>query len=217
MNNHYIEDLVKEGEHQQQDFKFEISDAKKIARSMVAFANTDGGRLLIGIKDNGKISGINTSEESHMIEAASQMYSKPNVPYQMKQWNVKGKIVLEVIISFQLTKPYYALTDNNKWMAFFRYLDQNRLANKIMIRVWQKQKTKKGIFIRYSNAEKLILDYLNVNSNITSSRFCKLAKISRKQSEEIISNFIILNILEFDYSRADQIRYRLKSNTEPIR
>jgi len=50
---HYIKNLIEEGEHQQLDFKYEISDSKKIARSLVAFANTDGGRLLVGVKDNG--------------------------------------------------------------------------------------------------------------------------------------------------------------------
>jgi predicted HTH transcriptional regulator len=39
----YIEKLVEEGEHQKQDFKFEISDSKKIARSIAAFSNTEGG------------------------------------------------------------------------------------------------------------------------------------------------------------------------------
>ena len=54
----YLQQLIEEGEHQQQDFKFEISDARKIARSLSAFANTDGGRLLIGVKDNGRIDGV---------------------------------------------------------------------------------------------------------------------------------------------------------------
>ena len=54
----YIHKLVAEGEHEHQDFKFEISDARKIARSISAFANTGGGRLLVGVKDNGKIAGI---------------------------------------------------------------------------------------------------------------------------------------------------------------
>ena len=47
---HPIEELISQGEHQQQDFKFEVSDSKKIARTLSAFANTDGGRLLIGVK-----------------------------------------------------------------------------------------------------------------------------------------------------------------------
>ena len=59
MSNH-IQKLIEEGEHQMLDFKFEISDSKKIARTLVAFANTDGGRLLIGVEDNGASSGIRT-------------------------------------------------------------------------------------------------------------------------------------------------------------
>ena len=51
---------ISEGEGQQLDFKFAITDSKKIARSMAAFANSDGGVLLIGVKDNGKIVGIKT-------------------------------------------------------------------------------------------------------------------------------------------------------------
>ena len=67
----YIHSLIAEGEHQQQDFKFEISDARKIAKSLSAFANTEGGRLLIGVKDNGKIAGIRSDEEKYMMEAAA--------------------------------------------------------------------------------------------------------------------------------------------------
>ena len=60
---HPIEALIEQGEHQQLDFKFEVSDSKKIARTLSAFANTDGGRLLIGVKDNGAISGVRSEEE----------------------------------------------------------------------------------------------------------------------------------------------------------
>jgi len=65
---HPIKILIAQGEHQQLDFKFEISDAAKIARSLVAFANTDGGKLLIGVKDNGVIAGVRSEEEKFMIE-----------------------------------------------------------------------------------------------------------------------------------------------------
>lgn len=75
----HIQQLVSEGEHVHQDFKFAITDARKIAKSLSAFANTEGGRLLIGVKDNGKIAGIRSEEELYMIEAAATMYCKPAV------------------------------------------------------------------------------------------------------------------------------------------
>ena len=59
----YLHAWIAQGEHQQQDFKFEISDARKIARSLSAFANTNGGRLLVGVKDNGRLAGIRSEED----------------------------------------------------------------------------------------------------------------------------------------------------------
>ena len=77
-----------------QDFKFEISDARKIARSISAFANTEGGRLLVGVKDNGKIAGIRSEEEIYMIEAAASMYCQPQVEIETKTYIVEGRTVL---------------------------------------------------------------------------------------------------------------------------
>ena len=52
----YLLSLIREGEHQQQDFKYRVADACKLAKSVSAFANTDGGRLLIGVRDDGHLS-----------------------------------------------------------------------------------------------------------------------------------------------------------------
>ena len=101
----YIYKLIEEGEHQQQDFKFEISDARKIAKSLSAFSNTDGGRLLIGVKDNGKIAGVRSEEEIYMIEAAAKLYCQPQVNCQMQIHDIDGHTVLEVIVPPGTTKP----------------------------------------------------------------------------------------------------------------
>ena len=61
----YILELIEEGEHEMQDFKFSISDSRKIARSISAFANHSGGRLLVGVKDNGNIAGIRSEDDNH--------------------------------------------------------------------------------------------------------------------------------------------------------
>ena len=87
----YIKKLISEGEHQTLDFKFEISDAKKIARSLVAFANTNGGRLLIGVKDNGNITGVRSDEEAYMVETAAHLYCKPEVKFTSTNHVVDGK------------------------------------------------------------------------------------------------------------------------------
>lgn len=70
----YIKNLIQSGENQQLDFKFEISDSRKIAKTLVAFSNSNGGTLLIGVKDNGKIAGVRSDEEFFMVQTAAGMY-----------------------------------------------------------------------------------------------------------------------------------------------
>ena len=58
--------MIAEGEHQQQDFKLRVDDAAKIAKTLCAFANSQGGRLLIGVRDSGEVAGCRVEEEFHM-------------------------------------------------------------------------------------------------------------------------------------------------------
>ena len=133
----YIHALIAEGEHQQQDFKFEISDARKIAKTLSAFANTDGGKLLIGVKDNGKIAGVRSDEEQYMIEAAAGLYCSPEVNYTMQTYLVEGRSVLVVQIEESDRKPVYAKDETGKYLAYLRIKDENILATPVHLRVWQ--------------------------------------------------------------------------------
>jgi len=201
----YIQKLIQQGEHQTQDFKYCISDSKKIARSLVAFANTDGGRLLIGVKDNGRIAGVRSEEEYYMVESAAKIYSKPATNFTTKQHTVEGKTVLEVIVEPSDEKPHFARDEEGKWWAYFRKDDENRLANKIMIEVWKRQKSTEGTLINYSDDEKTLLDYLENNEKISVSKYSRIAHLSYKKAEQIIINFRSLNILKdhFNGSRID--------------
>jgi hypothetical protein len=194
--NNYIYKLIQQGEHQQQDFKYCISDSKKIARSLVAFANTDGGRLLIGVKDNGNIAGVRSEEEYYMVEAAARIYSKPMIEFTTKQHFIDGKTVLEVMIEPSADKPHCAVDENGKWWAYFRKDDENRLANKVMLEVWKKQKSTDGVLITYSDDEKMLLDYLENHEKISVSKYARIAHIPYKKAEQVIINFRVLNILK---------------------
>jgi predicted HTH transcriptional regulator len=192
----YITKLIQQGEHQQQDFKYCISDSRKIARSLVAFANTDGGRLLVGVKDNGRIAGVRSEEEYYMVESAAKIYSNPAINFTTQQHFIEGKTVLEVNIEPSAEKPHFAKDDDGKWWAYFRKDDENRLASKIMIEVWKRQKSTDGILINYSEAEKILLDYLENNDKISVSKYSRIAHITFRKAEQIIVNFRALNILK---------------------
>ena len=199
----YIQNLIHQGEHQQQDFKFEINDARKIARSLVAFSNTNGGKLLIGVKDNGNIAGIRSEEEYHMLEAAAQMYCRPAVKFTFQKWTIQGKTILEVDIAEGDHKPFLAMSDDKKWLAYVRVDDQNLLANTVMIKVWRKEKSRKGIRLAYRETEKILMDFLEQNSRITISKFCRIGKISRGKAEDILADLVVLEILRIHFSEKE--------------
>ena len=215
MKPHYIHKLIAQGEHQQLDFKFEIADSRKIAKTFVAFANTDGGRLLIGVKDNGVIAGVRSEEEKYMAEAAARMYSSPNVKFDYKEWMVDGKKVLEVAIPKGNERPYYAHNEEDKWRVYIRVKDQNILANKVLINAWKRKARPEGTYVNYTDKEKLILEYLEENDTITLSKFRKIAKISAYKAENILTNFLVLDIIEIEISEK-QVLYKLSKSFEEL-
>ncbi|MBN1820260.1 MAG: ATP-binding protein [Prolixibacteraceae bacterium] len=194
----YLYKLIQQGEHQEQDFKFCITDSKKIARSLVAFANTKGGRLLVGVKDNGKIAGVRSEEEYYMVEGAASIYSKPQIKFSSKQWNVEGKTVLEIDVAPSPDKPHFAQDENGKWIAYTRKDDENLMVNRIQVEVWKKEKSPDGIYIYYSKDEKFLVDYLFINESITLSKYVRLALISRQKAIEILSNFVLMKIINME-------------------
>lgn len=137
-----INDLLSEGEHENQDFKFRIDNPAKIAKTLCAFANTSGGRLLIGVKDNGTIKGINPEEEYYVVEAAAQRFCKPEISFSYKVWydpkDVK-KLVLEIYVPESQTKPHRALNEDQKWIPYLRVDDETLIANRITVGVWKRQ------------------------------------------------------------------------------
>lgn len=192
----YIRSLIAEGEHQQQDFKFEISDARKIARTLSAFANTNGGRLLIGVKDNGKIAGVRSDEEKYMIEAAAQLYCLPEVHYRMQTFHAEGRCVLVAEIDESEKKPVYAKDENGKPLAYIRIKDENILATPVHLRVWQQSGSPAGELIRYTEREQLLLNLLEQNASLSLNRYCRQAGISRRAAEHLLAKFIRFNIVE---------------------
>ena len=191
----YIQDLVSEGEHELQDFKFEISDAKKIAKSLSAFANTKGGRLLVGVKDNGKIAGIRSEEEIYMIEAAATMYCQPPIEVTSTTHVVGGKTVLEVTIDEATNKPIAALNEENKPKAYVRIKDENILASPVHLRIWQQTNKNRGSFVTFTQKEQQLMDKLRENGPLTLNQCCRLCKLSRNTVCKLLADFIRFDLI----------------------
>jgi predicted HTH transcriptional regulator len=211
----YIKRLIAGGENQTLDFKFEVSDYRKIARTLVAFSNTNGGRLLLGVKDNGAIAGVRSEEEYFMIEGAAGIYCRPEVKFEARNWLVEGKKVMEVIIPPGNDKPYLSQDEEGRWIAYIRQADQNFKAVKLLLQVWERQKSGKMTTIRFRQAEKALLSYLEEHESITQSKFRRIAGLSANQSEKILVDFILLGLISLEHAQTN-VLYRLTAGYRTI-
>ena len=196
-----IREQIKQGEGLHLDFKHSINDSKKIARSLSAFANTEGGTLLIGVRDNGSIAGIKSDEEYYMIETASLVFCKPNVEFTHKIWNIDGKSILEIIVAPGDYKPYLAPDYKNFYRAFIRVKDENLVANKIIVDAWKrKQKGFKGIKLIYDDVVVTLFNEITENGSITKSQLTRITGIKSQKANTLLTNLMLMEILDTEIS-----------------
>ncbi len=201
--NEYIGKLIEQGEHQRLDFKYAVNDSKKIARTLAAFANTDGGTLLLGVKDNGRIVGVNSDEEYYMIEAAADLYCKPPVKFDVQRWQVNGKVVLEVMVQKSEKRPHSAPDKNGKYAAYIRVKDENFVASPIQVKVWKKMADKHSKPFAYSQKYDLVLETLRNNDKLTQLQISKLVFSSEKEIEEILIELILAQLVSIETTDTD--------------
>jgi len=211
----YLQELINHGEGQMLDFKYCISDPRKIARTLSAFSNTDGGKLLIGVRDNGSIAGVNSDEEYYMIDSAARLFCKPEIEIGINQHNVQGKSVLEVTVPKGNRRPYKAKDDDGSWKAYFRQGDQNFLANNVLLQVWRRSESTRGMLIRFDSEETILLNHLRNSGSITLSGFKRLASVNSRKAEKIISDFILCGIITSEAGEKG-IVYHLNSSVDSI-
>jgi len=193
-----LQSYIRQGEHQTQDFKFRVDDAKKIARTISAFANTDGGRLLIGVKDNGKVVGIDPEEEFHIVQGAAELFCNPPVPIETMIWQDDHKLVLEVIVTASPLKPHKSKDDDGAWKTYVRRNDHTLIANKILLGVWNLRKRGVEKPQQFSEDEIKFLELFKSNEKFTLSRLYRLSDLKKSKVDHLLKLFITWEILDME-------------------
>lgn len=203
----YIRRLIEEGEHEHQDFKYAISDARKIARSISAFANNDGGRLLIGVKDNGHIIGVPNEEDIYMIEHAAEAYCDPPQEIEIDAFSVEGgAVVLRAVIPRAGERPVYCIEENNRRVAYYRVKDENIVAHKLMVKAWKLL----GNTSRPSTlttADYAFLKFLGETGETTVEEYILSSHVSTTSAESSITRLLAMGIIEM-YHTSSGFRIR---------
>ena len=191
-----VKKLIFEGEGVTLDFKKTITSCEKIARTMISFANNKGGRLLIGVADDGTIKGVKSEdEERYMITKAAQFYARPALEPLFEEVYIDDKLVLVVEIKESDSKPHYALAEDGKWWVYVRVKDKSVLASKIVVDVLKRSGDDKGVLIEYSANEKALLEYLDKQQRINVKEYCDLLNLTRRNAQRILVNMVLSGVI----------------------
>lgn len=210
---YFIQSLIEQGEHEHQDFKHSVNDARKIARSISAFANNDGGSLLIGVKDNGSIAGVRNEEDVYVVEQAAQMYCEPAQDVRFEAFKVDpGVIVIRATIGKADRRPVRVTESDGRRRAYFRVADENIAAHPLMVRAWEMERSDRigGVMFTLTDRETLMLELIDsAGEPLNTDRMAIDLHMSRKSSDETVARLAALGIIEFVYD-GHEFRIRRK-------
>jgi predicted HTH transcriptional regulator len=193
---HPLKSTIANGEGQKLEFKFELNDARKIAQTLSAFSNADGGTILVGVKDNGQIAGIRYDEEYYVLDAAATMYCKPPVNLEHRTFQLDNKTVLEVKIKSVENKPVYAEIASGQWIAFLRSGAANFKVTPVHLELMKSAGKSNPPPAVFTEKQQNILHLLNENDKLTLNQLCKLSKLQRPIVIKTLADFYRWEILQ---------------------
>ncbi|MBL7850156.1 MAG: ATP-binding protein, partial [Cyclobacteriaceae bacterium] len=153
--------LVREGEGLHLEFKRKAAFPDKIARELIAFANTDGGTLLVGVDDDGTVTGVKFPEEELLvIEKELEAHCRPALPLHVHLVRVNEKrFVLWLEVEKSDRRPH-RYVQGEKSASFVREKDQTIRASREMVEVIRRLKTLRGMKFTYGEAEQKVIRFL---------------------------------------------------------
>jgi len=206
-----IFEKLSQGEGENLEYKFEVNSGRKIASTISAFSNTSGGSILIGVKDNGSVAGVRLEEELYVLDAAANLYCKPEVILQLKRWNIKGKMVLEAIVPEALNKPILAEIEPNVNKAYLRLGASNLLANAVHLQLWKNAKNDEKPKV-FSEKQIAVISLFKTNKWLGLNQITKKSKLPRNIVVQTIADLIRWRILDSMTEHSGGFVYLLSEN-----
>jgi predicted HTH transcriptional regulator len=194
--------LIEEGENLHCEFKRRFSTQEKIAREMIAFANTKGGYILFGVDDNKDIIGVESEKsETELITDAALNFCEPPLEIKIEYNEIYGKEIVIVEIPESDKKPhrlqdYLNEFDINKAVVIIRVHDKSVQASKEMVRILRAgaENLKLHKYTIGPN-EKIVFEYLSNNERISVKELSRLVNISERRASRTLVKLVRANLL----------------------
>lgn len=188
--------LVSQGENARLEFKRKASYPDKIVREMIAFANAGGGTLLVGVSDDGDLSGLKHPEEdSHVIQQSLKKCTPP-LPVSETYIPIGGaRYIVQYQVGESRTKPHYFL-DGHKKEAYIRVNDQSIRASREVREIARRSLQKRDIRFHYGEHEKFLMRYLDIHPAITLKEFMDVSGLKKFNASKKLVLLVLANVLQ---------------------
>mgnify|MGYP001202177933 FL=1 len=197
-----LHELIENGENDRVEFKRKFSTTEKIAKEMIAFANSKGGKILFGIDDDKTVKGVESEKgELELISTAARFYCEPEIEFSTEILLYKSKDIVVVDILESNTKPHRLITENeDEQKVYVRLNDKSILASKETVRILRNSNDDSPpLKVYIGDMEKTLFDFLNQNEKITVKGFKKLVNISERRASRTLVNLVKANIIRHHY------------------
>jgi predicted HTH transcriptional regulator len=191
--------LVRKGEGKTLEFKLKSTHPEKIVREIVAFANSEGGLLMVGVGDDKSISGLKfVEEDEYMLVRAIEKYCFPAIPYHIERVAVTDeREVLVLVVQKSAHGPHFVVHDfvNNTGKVYVRVEDKSVQASKEMRQVLKGVAKRRNIRFQYGEKERILMQYLSRHPRITVEEFSRAANISREIASRTLVLLVLANVI----------------------
>lgn len=194
--------LIEEGEGLEVEFKQRFSTFEKIAKEIIAFANTSGGFIFLGVNNDKSIYGVESEKSvTELLEKTATEYCEPAVDYNIKYYQIESKEVVVMRVYESKDKPvrlqdWLPEFDIRNAHVYIRVNDKSMLASKEMIRILRAEFSGRKL-VKYSlgKNERIVFDYLNKNETINVKVLGKIANISERRASRTLVKMVRANLL----------------------
>jgi len=190
--------LVARGEGLHLEFKRKASHPDKIVRELIAFANTEGGILLIGVDDDRNIPGVKyPEEEALVIRQSLQKYCRPLISLNESVIPISTKkFVVRLDVIPNPKRPHYFKLNHHSTESYVRANDMSVKASREMLEIVRRAKRKKNIRFSFGDAEKTLMEYLEEKGSISLTEFRAIAKLNRFIAAKKLILLVLANVLQ---------------------
>ncbi len=187
--------LILQGEGETLEFKQKITHADRIARTLVSFANTRGGQILVGVKDNGSISGVDPEEEKYTLEKAITFFCDPPVKVRYEEIDTEDGTILKVIIPESATKPHVAKLKDNDWRSYIRVKDESVQTSKLVEKSLTLEPEPEEEKPLPDPQQLRILLLLQKHQKLTVKQFMHYANLSKRRAQRLLVELVLQGVV----------------------